>query len=337
MFRENQALGATTSSTCAASSQIVQKNVVSHQDLKRVNPRSHIYIRTRGVGSSDASRPSKARRPVLNLGTFLCGPFASCVLEGYKCQSPGDSSELPGYLDSSPLPEKNTIYSVVYIRFLSDPPRQTQTPLTLPSSPLARPCFRAQASHVNAEGSRGGCNKVYSTYRGDCRALPRSTPLMWPARHYSQWQPLRSATEGEDRREERRGDGDATKCTVRIVATIVHSQDRHHSCGRRAITVSGYRLGPRQRVKIEERRGERTGIQQSVQYGSWRLSCTPKIDATHAAGAPFPRQRVKIEERRGEERGRGCNKVYSTYRGDCRALPRSTPLMRPARHFRDRG
>jgi hypothetical protein len=28
---------------------------------------------------------------------------ASCVLEGYECQSPGDSSELPGYLDT-PLP-----------------------------------------------------------------------------------------------------------------------------------------------------------------------------------------------------------------------------------------
>ncbi len=49
--------------------------------------------------------------------------FASCVLEEYECQSPGDSSELPGYLDS-PLPEKSTIYTATHIRFLSDPPRQ---------------------------------------------------------------------------------------------------------------------------------------------------------------------------------------------------------------------
>jgi hypothetical protein len=28
---------------------------------------------------------------------------ASCVLEGYERQSPGDSSELPGYLDTSLL------------------------------------------------------------------------------------------------------------------------------------------------------------------------------------------------------------------------------------------
>ena len=66
-----------------------------------------IYI---GVGSSGASRPSKARRPVLNLGTFSSGLFfASCVLEGYECQSPGDSSELPEYLDTSLLPEKKKL------------------------------------------------------------------------------------------------------------------------------------------------------------------------------------------------------------------------------------
>ena len=48
------------------------------------------------------SWPLKARRPVLNLGPFYGGLFfASCVLEVYECQSPGDSSELPGYLDTS--------------------------------------------------------------------------------------------------------------------------------------------------------------------------------------------------------------------------------------------
>jgi hypothetical protein len=54
---------------------------------------------------------------------------ASCILEGYECQSPGDSSELPGYLDISLLPpQENTIYPAsTHIRFLSDPP----TPATL--------------------------------------------------------------------------------------------------------------------------------------------------------------------------------------------------------------
>ena len=31
----------------------------------------------------------------------MVGFFASCVLEVYERQSPGDSSELPGYLDAS--------------------------------------------------------------------------------------------------------------------------------------------------------------------------------------------------------------------------------------------
>ena len=52
--------------------------------------------------------------------------FASCVLEGYERQSPGDSSKLPGYLDSSLLPEKkkNSIYTATQISFLSIPPQQ---------------------------------------------------------------------------------------------------------------------------------------------------------------------------------------------------------------------
>ena len=51
--------------------------------------------------------------------------FASCVLKGNECQSPGDSSKFPGYLDTSLLPpEKNTTYTATYINFLSDPPRQ---------------------------------------------------------------------------------------------------------------------------------------------------------------------------------------------------------------------
>jgi hypothetical protein len=57
----------------------------------------NIYLfRARGVGSSDASWPSKARRPVLNLVTLDL--LASCVLEGHEGQIPGNSSELAGYL-----------------------------------------------------------------------------------------------------------------------------------------------------------------------------------------------------------------------------------------------
>ncbi len=47
---------------------------------------------------------------------------ASCILEGYECQSPSNSSELPGYLDASLPPSKNSIY--VHPFSFSDPPRQ---------------------------------------------------------------------------------------------------------------------------------------------------------------------------------------------------------------------
>jgi len=93
--------------------------------------------------------------------------FASCVLEGYECQSPGDSSELPGYLDTSLLPEKNTIYVATHIYFLSDPPRQRYS--TRDSQPRkldscmqtrncrskARPCLHVLKS--TRAMSRGGC------------------------------------------------------------------------------------------------------------------------------------------------------------------------------------
>jgi hypothetical protein len=51
---------------------------------------------------------------------------ASCVLKGYECQSPDDSSELPGYLDASPLPSQK-YYLHGYPRILSDPPRQRES------------------------------------------------------------------------------------------------------------------------------------------------------------------------------------------------------------------
>jgi len=48
------------------------------------NPRKHILLfysrRFRGVGSGDASWPSKARHPVLNLGTFLMIGLFFCLL-----------------------------------------------------------------------------------------------------------------------------------------------------------------------------------------------------------------------------------------------------------------
>ena len=89
---------------------IPQKKYVIASWFRVITHRVKYIFRTRGVGSSDASRPSKARYPVLNLGTFISdGPsYASCVLEGYECQSPGNSSELPGYLDASLLPQKMT-------------------------------------------------------------------------------------------------------------------------------------------------------------------------------------------------------------------------------------
>jgi hypothetical protein len=49
-----------------------QHKIGSHQHLTEELTHGVKYIfRTRGVGSSNESRPSKARRPVLNLGTFL--------------------------------------------------------------------------------------------------------------------------------------------------------------------------------------------------------------------------------------------------------------------------
>jgi hypothetical protein len=50
----------------------------------------------------------KGKTPGSKPRTFLWWAFfASCVLEVYECQSPGDSSELPGYLDTS-LQAENT-------------------------------------------------------------------------------------------------------------------------------------------------------------------------------------------------------------------------------------
>src|SRR5579863_4837182 len=82
------------------------------RDALRAPPPRLLADRNLPVGSSDASWPSKARHPVLNLRTFSLVWalfFASCVLEGYECQSSSNSSELPGHLDAS-LPARNTIY-----------------------------------------------------------------------------------------------------------------------------------------------------------------------------------------------------------------------------------
>src|SRR5882757_7170803 len=81
----------------------------SHQDNKEL-PHGIIYFSW--GGQQRRVLAIKARRPVLNLGIILHGgllPLASS--EVYECQSPGDSSELPGYLDSSP-PARDTTTTV---------------------------------------------------------------------------------------------------------------------------------------------------------------------------------------------------------------------------------
>jgi len=100
--------------------------------------------------------------------------FASCVLEGYECQSPGDSSELPGYLDSSPLPLENAIYTTTHICSSFRPPSNNVIPLAsstmetrllraekVLSHQQGRPCVHALNESMRAK-SRGGylCGKV---------------------------------------------------------------------------------------------------------------------------------------------------------------------------------
>jgi len=65
-------IGSDSCTDSSASSQIRRQRMGSHQDLTEKLTHGVRYIfRTRGVGSNNVSWPSKARHPVLNLGTFL--------------------------------------------------------------------------------------------------------------------------------------------------------------------------------------------------------------------------------------------------------------------------
>ena len=86
---------------------------------------------------------------------------ASCILEGYECQSPGNSSELPGYLDTSPLPSKKQYLLHGYARPcpFSDPPRQRYSaraqPWDLDSCVQTRSCRIGKvrpSAHVSRRG-----------------------------------------------------------------------------------------------------------------------------------------------------------------------------------------
>ena len=215
------------------------------------------------------SRPSKARPPVLNLGTFLSvGRFfsASCVLEGYECQSPGDSSELPGYLDTSLLPPKkslSTIYMATHIRFLSDPPRPRYSARELQPWKLdscvqtrscrigkARPCSYVLNKSTRAK-SRGGylCGEVrvcsICTRRASFSNPPRQTqtPFSRYMRHLRVEARSCMVCKGPDQ-----GTVEGGKCNK--VYSTYRSENRNlprstPRCGLRAISVTGSCLGPR--------------------------------------------------------------------------------------------
>ena len=97
----------------AASFQIPQQSMASHHDLKVLTHGAKNIFRTRGVGSSDASRPSKARHPVLNLGTTSMSWAISCLLRPRGVRVP-----VPWRLVRTPrvsrhlaaAPQENNIY-----------------------------------------------------------------------------------------------------------------------------------------------------------------------------------------------------------------------------------
>ena len=72
-----------------------QQVMQSHENY-RVKP-TEIYIFIRGVGNSDASWPSKARHPVLNLGTFFSWAFFLPL-----ASSRGTSASPPATRQNSP-------------------------------------------------------------------------------------------------------------------------------------------------------------------------------------------------------------------------------------------
>src|SRR6266852_4272800 len=157
---------------------------------------------------------------------------ASCVLEGYECQSPGNSSELPGYLDTSLPPSKKHYLrtSVFFFRPLS-------TTLFRSRSTMGSRLLRADKKLSHRQGSsirpceptraksRGGylCGKVrisiYTRHAsfhsharqktgegrrgaGECNKVCMADVhqsrhlLVACARHCSHWQLPRSTIEG---------------------------------------------------------------------------------------------------------------------------------------------
>jgi hypothetical protein len=188
------------------------------------------------------------------------GFFASCVLEGYESQSPGDSSELPGYLDTSLPPEKNTIYYMaVHIHFLSDPPRQrystrestTETRLLHADKELSskdRPCL-----HVLSQRGRcregDVCEEKYALVSTPATLLPK--PPSTNTRTFSRYmRHLRVETRSrmvcnwlDDGRVD--SEGNATRCSgYRAVVTTV---DRH-------LYVAGVPWQPTAAAQVHDRR-----------------------------------------------------------------------------------
>jgi len=114
-----------------ASSQNPQQTPGSHRDF---NELTHDLFQNSWGGQwrrilaiKGKTPSSKPRDLFYELGFFFL-PLASS--EVYECQSPGDSSELPGYLDTS-LPAQITLpttYSTL-IRFLFPTPLDNVIPL----------------------------------------------------------------------------------------------------------------------------------------------------------------------------------------------------------------
>jgi hypothetical protein len=123
-----------------------------------------------GVGSSDASWPSKARRPVLNLGTFLSWAFCLLRPRGIRVPVPWRLVITPRVSRrlAAARKERYLSYTATYIYFLSDPPRQRYStrefqPRRLDSCVQTRscrigkacPCLRVLNESTRAMSSRG--------------------------------------------------------------------------------------------------------------------------------------------------------------------------------------
>ncbi len=115
-----------------------------------------IYIFRNWVGSSDESRPSKARRPVLNLGTFLVdGAFLPLASSRGTSASPlATRQNSPGIWTRRRCPKK-TLSTLLHTSvLLSDPPRTTLfrsrvQPWKLDSCMQTRSCRISKVVHAS--------------------------------------------------------------------------------------------------------------------------------------------------------------------------------------------